>query len=291
MNEIIESQNSPELIRLLKASIVAYSKAKRWETTISYFLIFLAVAYPISYLLIKQESFKLGLFGFSFFLSVMIQIITGSLRSNTSKGAIFKEEFDTMLFNLPWKSTLKKPDHSEVSSFSTQYKGNEIKDWYSINLLNSIPHNTTVAILQHSNTSWDIELRKSFRVWLKGILIFYSLLLSSFFVIMKIDGLTIFFVAFSILSFYTHFISLIRGHSSAIDKREAISIYLDTLILNKKDINIETLRDIQDEIYITRQESSKVPDFFFRIKQERMNAIAEDYIETVNKIYISPKRF
>ena len=34
---------------------------------------------------------------------------------------------------------------------------------------------------------------------------------------MKVDSLTIFFIAFSILSFYTHFIYLIRGNSSAIE--------------------------------------------------------------------------
>ena len=283
-NQIIKSQNNTELIKLLRASSVAYTKAKAWEIKFSYSLIFLSVAYPISYIFIKDESLKLTLFGFSFFLTVLIQIITGKMKGNTSKGAIFKEEFDTKLFNLPWKSTLKMPDHTEVSKLSLQYKGKEIKDWYSCNLLPTIPHNTAVAILQHSNTSWDIELRKSFRDWIIGILASYSILLFSFFVIMKVDGLTIFFIAFSILSFYTHFISIIRGHSSAIEKREFISKHLDEIIRSKQNISIESLRDIQDEIYATRQESAKVPNFFFRLYQKRMNAIAEDYIESINRI-------
>lgn len=284
-NEITKSQNNPELLKLLRASTVAYTKAKAWEIQFSYSIAFLAMAYPISYILIKDETVKLTLFGCSFFLTILLQLVTGKLKGNTSKGAIFKEEFDTILFGLPWKSTIKKPDHSEVSKLSLQFKGSEIKDWYSCNLLLTIPHNTAIAILQHSNTSWDIELRKSFRDWIIGILASYSILLFSIFVIMKVDGLTMFFTAFSILSFYIHFISLIRGHSSAIQKREYISEHLDEIIQRKQNISVESLRDIQDEIYWTRLESAKVPNFFFRFYRKRMDAIAEDYIETINEIY------
>lgn len=287
MNEILNKQNDFELIKLLQASTVAYTKSKYWENKFTYSIVLLAVAYPISYILIKDETVKLSLFGFSFFLTVLIQILTSTLKGNTSKGAIFKEEFDTKLFNLPWKSTLKIPDHTEVSKFSLQYKGKEIKDWYSIRLSPAISHNMAVAILQHSNTSWDIELRKSFRSWIIGILTSYSIMLLSFFAIMKVDGLTIFFNLFSVLTFYNHFISLIRGHSAAIEKREIISMYLDKIIRNKKKITIQILRDVQDEIYSTRKESVKVPNFFFRLYKNRMNAITEDYISSINQLYVT----
>ena len=287
MNSLLKNQNEPELLKLLRASSVAYSKAKVWELKFSYSLILLSVAYPISYVFIKDESIKLTLFGFSFFLTVLIEIITDKLKGNTSRGATFKEEFDIILFDLPWKSTLKRPDHSEVSKLSTEYKGKEIKDWYSCNLSSSIPHNIAVAILQHSNTSWDIELRKSFKDLIIYILFAYTISLFAFIVIMKIDGLTMFFIAFSVLSFYTHFISLLRGHTSAIEKREDISKHLDEIIRSKQNISVENLRDIQDEIYSTRNESAKVPNFFFRLKYKRMNAITDDYIESVNNIYNS----
>lgn len=286
MNEITSNQNEPELKKLLRASSVAYSKAKRGENNITYFLIFLAFAYPIAYTLILDETFKIILFGCSFLLAILVEIFFDSFKGNTSLGAIFKEEFDTKLFDLPWKSTIKKPDYSIVSKYSIQYKGKDIADWYSCNLMPIIPHNSSIAILQHTNTSWDIELRKSYRIWLIGCLTVYSILLFSYFVILKVDGVTIFFVAFSILSFITHIIALIRGHSSAIEKREFISKHLDKLIRNKHAINLSQLRDIQDEIFSTRQESVKVPNFFFRIYQKRMNAITEDYIETVNRLYM-----
>jgi len=285
MNQLLNKQNDPELIKLLKASTVAYTKAKSGEIKITCFLIFLAFAYPISYVLIGNEEIKLLLFGCSFVLTILVLIFTDSFKGNTSLGAIFKEEYDTVVFNLPWKSTLNKPDHSEVSKFSLQYKGQEIRDWYSPNLSEVIPTNISIAVLQHSNTSWDIDLRIIYRRGLSGLLIAYSIALWIFLISQNSSGMTIFLIYFSILSFYTHFITIIRGHSSAIDKRKIISKHLDDIIRNKKSITREELRDIQDEIYFTRQESAKVPNFFFRWYYNRMNAIAEDYIDSVNKTY------
>jgi len=284
-NEILKNQNDSENIKLLRASTVAYTTAKNGEIKITYFLLFLAVAYPICYLYIKDDNIKLVLFGCSFLLTILIQIFSSSFKGNTSKGAIFKEEFDTIIFNLPWKSTLKKPDRREVLHFSQLYKGAEIKDWYSPNLSANIDNNIAVAILQHSNTSWDIELRKAYRRWLTNFLVFYSIVLFAFFVVLKVDAMTIFLLLFSLLSVFTHFITLIRGHSGTIDKRETISKHLDEIIRNKKYIGSNELRDIQDEIYSTRQEAAKVPNFFFRWYQEQMNSEAEEYISEVNNLY------
>ena len=113
----------------------------------------------------------------------------------------------------------------------------------------------------------------------------YTIALWIFLIYENADGKTIFSIHFSILSFYTHFITLIRGHSAAINKRAAISKHLDEIILNKKYIGIDELRDIQDEIYSTRQEPAKVPNFFFRWYQKQMDTIAEDYIESANRTY------
>ncbi len=284
-NEILKQQNDPEMIKLLRASTVAYSKAKSGEIKITYFLVLLAFAYPVSYVLIGDEHVKLVLFGCSFLLTVLVQLLTNTFKGNTSKGAILKEEFDTRLFMLPWKSTLRKSDHTEVSKLSLQYKGEEIKDWYSPNLSHLIPHPIAVAVLQHSNTSWDIELRKAFRFWLGVFLTIYTIALWVLLIAMNVDGLTIFSIYFSILSFYIHFFTMIRGHSNAIEKRKRLSEHLDVVIQSENNIDITELRDIQDDIYSTREESVKVPDFFFRLYQKRLDAIEEDYIESVNLVY------
>lgn len=248
-------------------------------------MLFLSIAYPTAYIFLNDETAKHILFACSFAITVFVLIFSGVFKGNTSKGAIFKEEFDTTLFGLPWKSTLKKPDHIEVSHFAKQYKGDEIKDWYSTNLSPLIPNNIAIAVLQHTNTSWDIQLRKTYRQWLIYFLLGYSVVLTILIVVLHVDPVTVFLLLFSLLSFYSHFANLIKGHSSAIEKREAISKNLDEIIQNKKYIGIDELRDVQDEIYITRQEAAKVPNFFFAWYKNQMNEEAEDYINSVNEIY------
>jgi len=285
MKTFLKRQNDAELIKLLKASTVAYQKAKYWEIRITYFLIALAFAYPVSFIVIQNEKVKLILFGCSFGLTIFVQLFYDTFKGNTSKGAIFKEEFDVILFQLPWKSTFQKPDHKDVSKFSIQYKGVKIMNWYDTNLSENIPVNVAIAVCQHSNTGWDIDLRKNYIKWLKGFLICYTIGLSVFFVVMDVNAVTIFSVGFSILSFYTHFFTLIRGHAGVIKKREAISQKLDDIILYKKETTIRELRDIQDDIYITRQEPAKVPNFFFRLYKTSLSQQFDDYIQSVNKIY------
>lgn len=285
MNDIIKKQNNEEALKLLKASVVAYNKAKFWEIRITYFLIFLAFAYPVYYVFSKDKDIQLTLFGCSFLLTVLVQLFYNTFKGNTSKGAALKEMFDVYVLGIPKKTTSKDIDHGEVSKLSLEYKGEEPTNWYSNNLSLNITHNIAVAVIQHSNSNWDLELRKSYRDYLKGFLIFYSIGLFAFFVLQKVDGVTQFSIGFSILSFYTHFFTLIRGQSAVIEKRESVSKKLDTIIREKKFISTEEIRDIQDEIFITRQEPAKIPEFFFKWFKKKMIAQSEDYIQTVNKIY------
>ena len=139
--------------------------------------------------------------------------------------------------------------------------------------------------MQHSNTSWDIELRKIYRKWLIIFIVSYSVIIFTLFIVLKIDGLTFFLLLYSLHLFFAHIISHIRGHTGVIEKREAISGHLDELIRGGKHITIHELRDIQDEIYLTRQDTTKVPDLFFRRYKERLNSEAEEYIQEANRIF------
>jgi hypothetical protein len=276
-------QNNDEAILLLRASTYAYAKAKRAENTITLVLLFLAFAYPIFYVLSKDDQTKLMLFQVSFFLTVFVQIFTPSFKGNTSKGALLKEEFDTTLFGLPWKTTLKKIDPFEVSKLSVSYKGKEIKDWYPTNFNDNIPDKVLIAICQRCNTAYDIELRKKYSFLLFVFLIIYTIAFALTIVFKNIGGNAIFFICFSIISFYTHFVTIIRGHRSVIEKRTAINSKLDSFIFGNVEPTTQELRDIQDEIYITRQENAKVPNLFFRFCKKGMNKDFDDFVNRVNK--------
>lgn len=278
-------QNSPELVSLLKASTVAYKNAKSREFAVTYILLFLAAAYPISYIFIKDESSKQLLFGLSFFVTITTWFLTDYFKGNTAKGALLKEQFDVLLFGLPWKFMLPKPDMSEVVNLEKEYSGEDIKDWYPANISETMPQNTVVAICQRISSSWDIELRSKYKTFLSVFLFAYTLLVFMLWVIKSVDGRTVFLLYFSTLSFYSHINTLIRGNANAIKKRTTIVAKLDEYINNRKLFTQDNLRDIQDEIYNIRQEPAKVPDFYFKLYNKRIKNTLEVYVQMVNKIY------
>jgi len=286
MQSYKEKQNSPELIRLLKASTVAYKNAKSREFAVTYILLFLAIAYPITYIFLKDNSVKESLFAVSFFVTVTTWVLTDYFKGNTTKGALLKEQFDVLLFGLPWKFMLPKPDMADVVSLEKEYTGNEIQDWYPTNISEIIPENTEVAICQRISSSWDIMIRSKYKSFLTISLFAYTFLVFMLWVIKSVDGRTIFLLYFSSLSFYSHIITLIRGNASAIKKRTTIVSKLDDYINNKKQFTKDNLRDVQDEIYTIRQEPAKVPDFYFRLYNRKIKETFELYIQFVNSIYL-----
>jgi len=281
--EILKNQNDDEAIQLLRASTVAYGRAKMWENIVTFVLLFLSFAYPIFYSCSDDDQMKLILFQVSFFLYILVQVFSPSLKGNTSQGALIKEEFDTKIFGLPWKSTLKRIDAFEISKLSNNYNGKPIKDWYPTNFSDKIPNQILIATCQRCNTAWDIELRNKYSSFLFAFIILYTVAFGLLIVFKNLDGKTVFFICFSTLSFYTHFVTIIRGHRSVIEKRTAINSILDKHIFGSTEPTMQELRDIQDEIYLTRQESVKVPDLFFRIFSRQTNNAFDNFLERVNK--------
>ena len=117
------------------------------------------------------------------------------------------------------------------------------------------------------------------------MLIIYTVAVFILWAVKSVDGRTIFLLYFSTLSFYTHILTLIRGNTTAIKKRKAIVSKLDEYINSRTPFTKDNLRDIQDEIYNIRQEPAKVPDFFFRMYDKKLQKTFEAYIQEVNKIY------
>lgn len=244
----------------------------------------LAIGYPIAYLVIRSENAKHILFGVAFLITVASWILTDIFKGDASKGALFKEEFDVTLFRLPWKFLLSKPDIVDIISFSKRFKG-DIKNWYSPTISETIPHYTAIAICQRVNSGWDIVLRRRYRRFLYGIISIHFLIVLTTCVVLSVDALTMFLLYFSLLSFYGHFLTLIRGNTGAIKKRQIIVSKLDHYINNKKEFQIDNLRDVQDEIYNIRQEPAKVPDTFFRLYNKKIKQQLEEYIQEINKRY------
>lgn len=277
-------QNKPENIELLKASNVAYNNAKSNEFKFSYVFLMLGLFYPITYIFLQNENTKHILFAVSLCLTVFYQLFSNWFKGNTIMGALLKEEFDLNVFGLPRKFMLPELEPIDLGRLAEKYKGNEIKDYYSVNISERISKTTTIAICQRVNCKWDIDLRREFNKLLITFVIshFLIILFLGFLVIQNLTNT--FLLLFSLTSVYTHFITIIRGNFSAISKREKIITKLDSYINHKKEFTFENLRDVQDEILSARQEPVKVPDFYFKKYNPKFQQDHEKYIKRINKI-------
>lgn len=286
MHPELSHQNNPDLVKYLKASTVAYNNAKSKEFLFSWVLFFLTIAYLLLYLFFKTNDYaKFILSIVSLFITIISWIIAGYFKGNTSKGALYKEKFDTLLYKLPWKFMLTPPDNVEVVKLANSYKGKVISDWYPNDISASIPKHTAIAICQRVSSGWDIELRTRYRAILIGICVvhpFCIFLLWSYF---STDGKLLFSIYFACMSFYTHLITLIRGNTGTINKRQKIVNKLDSYINDKKEFAIDNLRDVQDEIYSAREEPSKVPNSISRRFNANLKALFIDYVADINKTY------
>jgi len=280
-----DEQNKRENVELLKASNVAYNNAKSNEFKFSYVFLALGILYPLAYITLQNENAKHGLFAVSLCLTVLYQLFVNWFKGNTAMGALLKEEFDLNVFGLPRKFILDELEPVDVSRLAEKYNGNEIKDWYSSNISSTISKNTSIAICQRVNCKWDADLRTEFNKLLNTLVIVHFILMIVLGLLVIQDFRTTFLLIFSLASFYTHFITIIRGNSSAITKRRKIITKLDSYINHKKEFTLENLRDIQDEILNVRQEPAKVPDFYFKKFNPKYQQDHEKYIERVNNIY------
>lgn len=284
-NNIASLQNSPQLITLLKASSVAYKKAKSIEFTITWSLAVIVVGYPLAYIIFDSEELKLWLFRSAFIITVATWFLASYLKMYTKKGAVLKEEFDTKLFDLPWRFMLKKIDPIEINKLAGQYRAAEPENWYPSNISPNIPRQAAIALCHRVGCTWDAELRTQFNRTLSVILIVY---ISSIFILVGIkapNNNAIFLLFFSSLTFITHFLTLIRGNTTTLKRREEIAGTLHDSLLSKKFLGEEGLRDVQDELLTIRQEPSKVPDSFCSKHNPKISKRMESYVETINKLY------
>lgn len=285
MKDFLRNQNDPALINLLKASTVAYARAKKGENVITLSVVILSTLYPVAYIFYKgDESILFWLFFSSFILSIIVSVLASAFSVSTFLGAAIKEEFDTRLFSMRWKTTIKKADRLKISELADKCK-QEISDWYPPNIEKQIPHSLQVALCQRCNTAWDINLRKKYVLYLYVFLSVYSIVLIYLFVVFNLNASIVLYILFSVLAMYIHLIDIVRGHIQSICNREEINKILDDIIENKKMPDDNLLRDIQDEIHATRALPAKVPDFFFKIHNKKMNSDYLSYVDKINLLY------
>lgn len=283
MNRITEKQNESKFIEYLKAQRVAYSQCKSYQV-FDVISIIMAIILPIIGMLNNDIVNYLGAFGV---LWTIIYLVTENYRNKkTEQGAKIQEQFDTELYEIPWNEILcKEKISSDIQiDLATEYKGNDLLNWYSTEIDSSLPKAIAIVLCQRINFSWELKLRKRYVTFLIILLLTYYGLFIIFFISKNIGVYDILLLIAPSLSF------LIYGVQNSINLKNHINSKNETLkqidqILDKYSENREipsdsTLRQIQDIIYNERTVPEKIPNWFYRLSK----STNEDRTDTIIKL-------
>lgn len=280
MNTIIEKQNESRFIAYLKAQRVAYSQCKSYQIFDSISL-FLAILLPFAGLINSELVKYFGAFGV---IWTIFYLIVEHLRKNKSKqGASIQEEFDVQLFEIPWNQILcgDRINNDMQRDLAAKYKGDDLKNWYSLKITMNLPRELAVLLCQRINFSWEISLKRKFINTLITILSLYygSIILVAIIINFGIlDTLIILSPSLSFLIFCIKNISALRTQSkSKKDNLNLIDSILDEYSKTNKLPSDSVLRQIQDVIFNNRNVPEKIPDWFYK-KYRNSNELRTDEI-------------
>ena len=103
MNKIVQKQNEPQFIDLLKAQNVAHSQAKLFNI-LDYISVASAIILPIVGIFLLQWVQPIVAFGLIWTIVILISEVFR--RNKTIQGTKIQEQFDTELYEMNWNNVL-----------------------------------------------------------------------------------------------------------------------------------------------------------------------------------------
>ena len=281
MNNITTEQNNPNLIELLKAQRVAYSQCKKFHF-FDVISILIAITFPLVAIIKPDYQNAINAFGVLWTVSYLLTELYR--KSKTTQGATIQEQFDTELYGINWNKLLckNKVNVDTIQELSSKYKGNDLQNWYSIKIDNSLPKEIAIILCQRINFSWEINQRKKFVSFLAIITIIYYLIYIiigfaqniGFFDLLILLSPSIPFLVFSV----QNILSLKSHINSKNETLNYIDSELDKYKTSRSIPNLEQLRQIQDTIFTERTVPEKVPDWFYRLNKSTNEKFIDNLI-------------
>jgi hypothetical protein len=170
INSIPILQNSPEMLKLLRAKTNRYDLAQRLFS----FEVGIAASSVFAWLLATAKpnfgpfAALLGLIGV-----ICATWLEKKRHAATAEGAAVQELFDTALFQLEpritSRSQLVSPEN--ITSWAADYSGNrKLTEWYAVEL-GALPLPVARVACQRANAEWDATMRQRFSEILTGVLL------------------------------------------------------------------------------------------------------------------------
>lgn len=282
MNDITTRQNNSNFIELLKAQRVAYSQCKKFQI-FDVVSIIIAILFPL--LTLKYPSYQNAINAFGVLWTASYLLTEVYRKNKTTQGAIIQEQFDTELYNLKWNEVLckEKANIDTIQDLASKYSKNDLHNWYSTKINNTLPNEISILLCQRINFSWEISQRQKFVTFLSIIaILYYGIYIVigfknnvGFFDLLVMLSPSISFLVYSVLNVIS-----LRSHVKS--KNETLK-FIDRELENFKQSKAslpktETLRQIQDVVFTERTVPEKVPDWFYRLNKSKNENFIDNLI-------------
>ena len=296
--EIVQKQNTGDMLRCLAAQRFLYSSAKKlffWQlifSTIVVVILSFANLYENISWIIAAYSSIIAIFDVSFWSSL--------IKERKEKAAKIQELFDTFVLNIKWNDILvgDKPTNETVHRYSEKYKKKYIdfsglENWYSPKIC-EIESDVAKIICQRSNCTYDHTIRSSFLNIILTIMIITSLLIIC---IGFIKGFTLqnFFllVVFPLLPAIILLFKTVSENSASKNSLDELRSKIESIwekLLSDSNIDIELrAREVQDKIFLNRKNSPLIFDWYYNKKRNQLESEMHFSVEKLVQEYKNRK--
>ncbi|MGP2571260.1 S-4TM family putative pore-forming effector [Ornithobacterium rhinotracheale] len=227
-------------------------------------------------------------------IAILVEkILEVCINRNKKRAASIQEKFDTSIFEIPENEFLDSAfiDNEIIRKYSKKDKSNKkiiskVTDWYSKEI-GYLQTNISVLFCQRMNICYDQNIKKKYDTLLISISLLTFMVLLVFSLIndfsLKKFIAEVILPSIPIVNFtYTEINRNMKSVDSLQKLREIIEGKLSSLSRNDT-IKIETLRNIQDQIFNNRILSPLIPDFIYNFfwtdLEDEMNYSVENRIK------------
>lgn len=268
-NGIAVRQNEEKAIAMLAAQRQLYNDAKKLGTISIVLSVWLPFAMALILLFLPEESICKNVSYILAIVSMLFSFVVDKHINDKKKLAAFiQQKFDVYVYNMPWDERIfgkQKNVNQDIVNYSKQIIENSDKkerlyNWYTPTVDNR-DLLTSILLCQRENLSWDVGLRKRYRLSSIIMIVF----LCSLVIVMglwKKESIAMLLWRFA---FITPMLEWLFDTVKTLNKDMGRLKELDEIINNDVSKTMDELQDIQKMIFEHRKECYAIPNIIYKI--------------------------
>jgi hypothetical protein len=276
---IVSKENEKACIEKLVAQKKLYSNAKVLFYIQAFISVVSLVILSFVQLVFNEIDFTLIIATLSILALFADNFLSKCIDKTKEKASKIQEYFDTYVLDIKWNQILcgDRPEHDEICYYYHQYIRNhdlsKFQNWYEPEI-DLVPIIAGKIICQKTNCTYDSKIRKKFNNAIIAIYIITIVLISLFTVFSDIYLskiiLTLIFPSIPIIQWTYNNVST---NNDSINNLEQLNRLINATwedVKNGKTIEENTIRQIQDGIFLNRKESVLIPDFVYNCLRNKL---------------------